>query len=115
MQNRTADEMADIVVDSMIKYFGKRVSDFAIFNIDEDESHRAFSINFQAYNYYMLLFSYEKGIFGCSIQVGEHSYISLENSQKWWEEADFDIFLNELRQEIELRIPDKFLAAKGWK
>ena len=28
--------------------------------------------------------------------------------------ADFDVFFKELKQEIELRIPDKFLKAKGW-
>lgn len=43
----------------------------------------------------------------------ERAFISLENSQKWWEEADISVFLEELQQEIELRIPEKFLEAKG--
>ena len=34
---------------------------------------------------------------------------------KWWDETDFDKFFKELQSEIELRIPDKYLEAKGWK
>ncbi|MFL0251967.1 hypothetical protein ACJDT4_16225 [Clostridium neuense] len=40
---------------------------------------------------------------------------ALKNSQKWYEKADFDIFCKELQQQLELRIPDKFLEAYGWK
>lgn len=114
MQSKTADEMSDFVVDNLINYFDNKVSDFSIFNIDEEEAHKSFCVQFKAYSYFIILLSYEKGRFGCSIQVGEHAFISLENSQKWWDEADFDVFLKELQEQIELRIPDKFLKAYGW-
>ena len=34
--------------------------------------------------------------------------IALNNSQEWWDEADFDVFFMELQKELELRIPDKY-------
>ena len=43
------------------------------------------------------------------------SNVSLENSQKWFDEADMNIFLKELEQQLKLRIPDKFLDFYGWK
>jgi hypothetical protein len=42
-------------------------------------------------------------------------YVPLENSQNWYDEADMEIFLKELKEQIELRIPDKFLKFYGWK
>ena len=40
--------------------------------------------------------------------------IALNNSQEWWDEADFDVFFMELQKELELRIPDKYLQTRGW-
>ena len=62
----------------------------------------------------MIQLNYEKGSFGCCIVTGEMG-VGLDNSQQWWDKADFDIFFKELKEEIELRIPDKYLIAKGWK
>lgn len=42
-----------------------------------------------------------------------YQYFS-DNSQKWDDEPDVNIFLKELQQ-LELRIPDKFLEYNGWK
>ena len=55
----------------------------------------------------------DRSRFGCCISAGEYG-LSLENSQKWWDTADFDVFFDDLERELELRIPDKFLKAKGW-
>ena len=40
--------------------------------------------------------------------------VALNNSQEWWDEANFDDFFEELQKELELRIPDKYLQAHGW-
>ena len=114
MQNKTAAEMSDIVIDLLIKKFKNKMEDFEVFNISE-MPYKSFSIRFKAYDYFIVLFNYDKGVIGCSIQYGENSFISLENSQKWYEKADFDVFCKELQEQIELRIPDKFLEANGWK
>ena len=114
MQNRTADEISDIVVDMLIEKFKEKMEDFEIFNISET-LYKTFSIRFKAYDYFIVLFNYDRGIIGCSIQYGERTFIGLENSQKLYEKADFDVFCKELQEQLELRIPDKFLEANGWK
>ena len=59
-------------------------------------------------------FHYDNGEFGCCILADEDMVIELELSQKHWESADFNQYLKELKEEIELRLPDKFLGARGW-
>ena len=113
MQLNETDKMAMKFNRKAREKFGNRVTDFGIENVIDDPNHRAFSITFKAYNYFVIRLNYSKGRFGCCIDFGEYG-ISLDNSQKWWDPADFDVFLEELKQEIELRIPDKFLKAKGW-
>lgn len=114
MQNKTADEMSDIVVDMLIEKFKDKMENFEIFNVAETP-YKTFSVRFKAYNYFIVLFNYDRGVIGCSIQYGERTFIGLENSQKWYEKADFDVFCKELQEQLELRIPDKFLEANGWK
>ncbi len=92
---------------------GDKVDKFCIFNVNEDVNHRAFSIDFEAYNYFPIRLNYDKGRFGCNIIFCE-KMIALNNSQEWWDEADFDVFFMELQKELELRIPDKYLQAHGW-
>ncbi len=90
-----------------------KVTGFCIFNINDDVNHCEFSVKFTAYNYFEIILNYENGRFGCGIIFGEKT-IAIESSQKWWDEADFDLFFKELQTELELRIPDKFLKAHGW-
>lgn len=113
MQLNETDKMALAFNEKVREKFGNRVDDFCIEDVTDDPNYRAFSIEFTAYNYFSLRLNYDRGRFGCCISTGKIG-IDLENSQKWWDTADFDIFLEELKQEIELRIPDKFLKAKGW-
>ncbi len=92
---------------------GDKVDKFCIFNVNDDVNHREFSINFEAYNYFAIRLNYDQGRFGCNIISGERM-IALNNSQEWWDEADFDVFFKELQKELELRIPAKYLRAHGW-
>ena len=92
---------------------GDKVDNFCIFNVNDDVNHRAFSIDFEAYNYFVIRLNYDQGRFGCNIISGERM-IALNNSQGWWDEADFGVFFKELQKELELRIPDKYLRAHGW-
>ena len=92
---------------------GDKVDKFCIFNVNDDVNHREFSINFEAYNYFAIRLNYDQGRFGCNIISGERM-IALNNSQEWWDEANFDIFFMELQKELELRIPAKYLRAHGW-
>ena len=92
---------------------GDKVDNFCIFNVNDDVNHREFSIDFEAYNYFAIRLNYDQGGFGCNIISGERM-IALNNSQEWWDEANFDIFFMELQKELELRIPDEYLRAHGW-
>ena len=92
---------------------GDKVDNFCIFNVNDDVNHRAFSIDFEAYNYFVIRLNYDQGRFGCNIISGERM-IALNNSQGWWDEADFGVFFKELQKELEFRIPDKYLRAHGW-
>ena len=76
---------------------GDKVDNFCIFNVNDDVNHRAFSIDFEAYNYFVIRLNYDQGRFGCNIISGERM-IALNNSQGWWDEADFDVFLIELKK-----------------
>ena len=61
---------------------GDKVDKFCIFNVNDDVNHRAFSIDFEAYNYFVIRLNYDKGRFGCNIIFGE-KLIALNNSQEW--------------------------------
>jgi hypothetical protein len=115
MQLNETDKMAMIVSDFLEKNLADKIGSCNIFNVVDDKNYRAFSIRFKAYDYFIVLFNYDRGVIGCSIQYGERTFIGLENSQKWYEKADFDIFCKELQEQLELRIPNKFLEANGWK
>ncbi|WP_455717670.1 hypothetical protein [Anaerosporobacter sp.] len=113
MQNKNVDEMSDFIIDEMCALFKEKIKDFIIKDVVEDVNHKSFSVEFSAYEYFPIVFNYDMGRMGYSICFGTRT-IALENSQKWWDETDFSILLRELKEELELRIPDKFLKAHGW-
>jgi len=113
MQNKNVDEMSDYIIDEMCNFFSVKVKDFVICDSINDANHKSFTIEFSAYDYFPVVFNYDMGRIGCSVCFSRKT-MELRNSQKWWDEADFDIFLKELKEELELRIPDKFLKSRGW-
>lgn len=113
MQLNETDKMALEFNRKVREKFGDRVDDFGIEDVVNDPNYRSFSVTFKAYDYFIIRMNYDKGRFGCCIELGEYS-VGLNNSQKWWDTADFNVFFEELKIEIELRIPDKYLIAKGW-
>ncbi|WP_239256414.1 hypothetical protein [Listeria ilorinensis] len=114
MQNNlTAKETAKLVIDNFEQHFGKKFDGYVIFNLT-DTPYTMFSIRFTAYSYFNVLFNYDRGSFGCCIETGNYG-IDLESSQQWFDKADFKKYCRDIQQEIEIRIPDKFLRYKGWK
>ncbi len=113
MQNKNVDEMSDFIIDEMCDFFKDRMKDFVVKDLVDDVNHKSFSIEFSAYDYFPTVFNYEMGRMGYSICFGNRT-VALDNSQKWWDEANFDVFFEELKEELELRIPDKYLKAHGW-
>lgn len=113
MENNTAKEMANNFIDMLRDKFGEKVTDFVIYNSYDGERGTIFSIRFEAYKYFILIMNYDRGRFGCSISYGTEG-ILLESSQKWYDTANFENYFKDLKEQIELRIPDKFLKANGW-
>ena len=111
-RNKTT-QMASDLCDQIMEHFGDRVTRISVWSVVDDPNHREFIIVFEAYNYFPIRLSYDRGWFECYIDFDENKIV-LESTQKWWDTADFDIFFDDLERELELRIPDKFLKAKGW-
>ena len=112
-KSNETDKMAGNLCNMIKKRFGNRVYNFAVLDVIDDPNWREFGIEFYAYDYYVVRLNYNRGRFGCCICEGKYG-IRLNSSQEWWDTANFDIFFDDLERELELRIPDKFLKAKGW-
>lgn len=114
MQLNKAELMASDFCDKLKAFFNEKVTSSFTFSRLQEQPWIEFSIEFVAYNYFNLVLNYDRGSFGCAIVNGDKG-ISLPNSQQWYDEADMDIFFKELQEQLELRIPDKFLEYHGWK
>ena len=116
MQNKSKN--CDIIRDELIRGFKEFFTDkiTSSFRVVEQTDYPYTMLNFRfvMYDYFTISFNYDRGRFGCYITNGDTS-ISLKNSQKWYDKADMNVFFKELQQQLELRIPDKFLEYNGWK
>ncbi|MCD7742149.1 MAG: hypothetical protein LUI06_08100 [Ruminococcus sp.] len=93
---------------------GDRISSTKIYDVVHESNHYEFKIAFIAYDYFSVVFQYELDIIGCYIECGKQGCISLLKGRHCYSDTDFNIYFNEIKKELELRIPDKYLAAKGW-
>ncbi|HEL9633525.1 TPA: hypothetical protein U0K44_000335 [Streptococcus suis] len=95
--------------------FGDKMDSSAIYDVVDNPNHRAFKINFAAYDYFWVQFNYEKDLCGFSIVLNDQFSVSLEDKMRsYMGTHDWEAYLKEIMAKIELRIPDKFLKAKGW-
>ncbi|WP_240628620.1 hypothetical protein [Bacillus salacetis] len=108
----TAETIEDFIIEELKKRFHEKVENFVISN-STDIPYTMTSIVFKMYNYFHVRFNYDRGSFGCSIVNGEYG-ISIDSSETWFDQADFDKFFSDLQKQIELRIPNKFLEHHGW-
>ncbi|MFX3617469.1 MAG: hypothetical protein ACE3JK_08065 [Sporolactobacillus sp.] len=113
LQTKNSDTLSDELIDKLSNYFSNKIDDFMVFDAT-DTPYTMFKIEFVMYKFFIIVLNYDRGRFGCSITNGSH-FIALDSSQKWYDKADMDIFLKELKEQIELRIPDKFLEHYDWK
>ena len=115
MQLNSTETMAFEISKKIAQKFGNKISSRQIYDVVDEASHRAFKISFIAYDYFVVLFNYELDIIGFSIEVGAAKYISLSKNHNCYSGVNMDSYLEEIKNELELRIPDKFLEARGWK
>ena len=96
-------------------HFGKRMDDTCIYDIVEEPNHHEFKIDFKAYDYFTIEFDYENDMCEFFIVLTKEVKLSLTKEPAVYSQiTDWDKYLKGVMDEIELRIPDKFLKAKGW-
>lgn len=115
MLKKSMQELAIEVSERIQRAFGDRASDMIIYDVVDVPNHQMFSIKFKAYDYYEAHFGYELGFTDFYIVISKGIGISLPPKKYFFEDiTDWDSYLKEIMAEIELRIPDEYLKAKGW-
>ncbi|BAC15324.1 hypothetical protein [Oceanobacillus iheyensis HTE831] len=113
MQTKGYGEIKKEVKKALKAHFDDKIGTFNVFG-QTDTPYTMFNMQFEMYNYFNVIFNYDRGRMGCVLVNGEYG-IGLYNSQKWYDQADMNLFCKELQEQVELRIPDKFLEYNGWK
>jgi len=116
MQLNEMNKLAMDLCDKIERVFQDRVDDICIYDIVDVPNHRMFKLNFAAYDYFWIQFNYENGFCGFSIVLNDQFGVSLTDEKYGFYSniTDWDTYLQDIMAKIELRIPDKFLAARSW-
>lgn len=109
------DILADTFSDIVERVFAKRIGTICISDIVDEPSHQTFKLDFKAYDYFAIEFDYENDLCEFFIVLTKEVKLSLTKEPAVYSQiTDWDKYLKGVMDEIELRIPDKFLKAKGW-
>ena len=114
MQLNKTEDMAVQTSRRIRKLLDDKMGDSGIYDVIDESNHRTFKLNFAAYNYFWIEFDYENDWCEFFIVLNEACKQSLYSKTKFSEITDWDAYLTEIMKEIELRIPEKYLKAKGW-
>ena len=96
-------------------YFDHKMDSSSIYDVVEEANYHAFKINFKSYDYFTIEFDYENDMCEFFIVLTKEVKLSLTKEPAVYSQiSDWDKYLKGVMDEIELRIPDKFLKAKGW-
>ena len=97
------------------KVFGERVDTITGYDYVDETSHQTFKLDFEAYDYFAIEFDYENDMCEFFIVLTNEVKLSLTKEPAVYSQiTDWDSYLKGIKDELELRIPDKFLKAKGW-
>ena len=95
--------------------FGERVDTIAGYDFVDEPSRQTFKLDFEAYDYFAIEFDYENDLCEFFLVLTKEAKLSLTKEPAVYSHiTDWDSYLRGVMDEIELRIPDKFLKAKGW-
>ena len=109
------DILADKFCDILDRVFKDKIDDILIYDIVDEPNHQTFKLDFKAYDYFTIEFDYENDLCEFFIALTKEVKLSLTKEPAVYSQiTDLDSYLKEIMTEIELRIPDKFLKAKGW-
>lgn len=97
------------------KVFGERVDTITGYDYVDKTSHQTFKLDFGVYDYFAIEFDYENDLCEFFIVLSKEVKLSLTKEPAVYSKIiDWDSYLKVIKDELELRIPDKFLKAKGW-
>lgn len=112
---KSVEEIKLELIGRIERYFGDKASEVTICEFVDVPNHYILRLIFRAYDYYWVQFNYDNGLCGFSIDLGDEFGASLESGMRsYMATSDWDSYLKEIMAEIELRIPDEYLKAKGW-
>lgn len=112
MQDSSAEVIENTIIEGINTIFAGKIGTINIVE-STDIPYTMVGIEFEAYKYFIVRFNYDRGSFGCCIINGDYG-IALESTEKWFDKADMLKFYSDIKEQLELRIPDKFLAHYGW-
>ena len=78
-----------------------------VYDVVDVPNNHMFGIKFKTYGYYV-------GLIGFLINLNSHGISLYKKRCGYSDITDWDSYLKEIMTEIELRIPDEYLRAKGW-
>ena len=117
MEDNKMLRLAEETREKIKSAFCDRITEPNIVDVVEYPQYRAFRLEFIAYDYFFMMLNYEADFCGFTISIGDRFGADLNEGDKptfYSEIRDWDKYLKELMIEVESRIPDKFLKAKGW-
>jgi len=113
LENNKSEEIKKILLNSLKSAFQGKIDDICVCE-NRDEPHVTVSIEFEVYRYFILRLTYDRGSLVCAIVNGKYGIV-LNSTEKWFDNADMSKFFNDIRDEVEMRIPDKYLVKNNWK
>ena len=115
MELNNMDILSDEFFDIVKRVFKDKINDIVFDDIVDAPNHQTFKLDFKAYDYFTIEFDYENDLCEFFIVLTKEAKISLTKEPAVYSQiTDWDEYLKGIKDEIELRIPDKFLKAKGW-
>ena len=115
MQQNDFNEIRMDIGRKIKNIFGNKIRSIEFYDVVEEAGHWSFKISFFAYDYFFVVFNYELDIIGFSIEVGNGRLLSVTNTHNCYSNIDMDTYIQGIIEELELRIPDKYLESRGWK
>lgn len=109
------DILAYEFCDILDRVFGDKIDDIVFDDIIDEPNYQTFKLEFKAYDFFAIEFDYENDKCEFFIVLTKEVKISITKEPAVFSQiTDWDSYLKGIMAEIELRIPDKFLKAKGW-
>ena len=105
-----SNDLENALIERLDKYFQNTAKDYVI-KESSDIPHLILTIEMTIYNFFVVRVSIERNTVFSSIVQSGFLLPLLKNSLS---DSDLDQMPEQLDKEIRLRIPDKYLKAKGW-